>query len=74
MLIRERLFKILFLLPLQEKKAMDIFGPDAKIVPMPEKDTPPGEQKKSAPTEEVPPFTDEDFEGLDDAYVPSEED
>ena len=56
------------------KKAMDIFGSDAKIVPMPEKDTPPGEQKKSAPTEEVPPFTDEDFEGLDDAYVPSEED
>lgn len=56
------------------KKAMDIFGPDAKIVPMPEKDTPPSEQKKSAPTEEVPPFTDEDFEGLDDAYVPSEED
>lgn len=56
------------------KKAMDIFGPDAKIVPVPEKGAPPREQKKSEPTEEVPPFTDEDFEGLDDAYVPSEED
>jgi hypothetical protein len=56
------------------KKAMDIFGPDAKIVPMPEKDTHPSAQKKSDPNDEAPPITDEDFKGLDDTYVPPEED
>ncbi len=57
------------------KKAMDIFGSDAKIVPMPDKDIHPREQqKKSDSTDEAPPITDEDFEGLDDAYVPPEDD
>ena len=56
------------------KKAMDIFGSDAKIVPIPEKNTNPNGPKKSASTDEAPPITDEDFEGLDDAYVPPEED
>jgi DNA polymerase-3 subunit gamma/tau len=55
------------------KKAIDIFGPDAKIVPVPEKSKPAQTQKKSEPIDEAPPVTDEDFEGLDDAYVPPED-
>lgn len=58
------------------KKAMDFLGADAKIVPVPEKNNhkPPTEQKQPEPTDEAPPYTDEDFEGLDDAYVPPEDD
>lgn len=57
------------------KKAIDIFGPDAKIVPVPEKEKPAQEQKKAAQIDdEAPPITDEDFEGLDEAYVPPEDD
>ena len=56
------------------KKAIDIFGPDAKIVPVPEKSKPAQTQIKSEQIDEVPPVTDEDFEGLDDAYVPPEDD
>ena len=60
------------------KKAIDIFGPDAKIVPVPEGNKISQDNKlqrqKSEPGDEAPPFTDEDFAGLDEAYVPPEED
>ena len=55
-------------------KAMNFLGEDAKIVPVPEKENPPQEQKKAVQIDdEAPPITDEDFEGLDEAYVPPEE-
>ena len=58
------------------KKAMDFLGADAKIVPVPEKNNNKStiEKKQPEPTDEAPPYTDEDFEGLDDAYVPPEDD
>ncbi len=53
-------------------QAVEIFGPETKILPVEET----GEKKSPAPAseEEGPPITDEDFAGLtDEAYIPSGE-
>ena len=60
------------------QKAVDIFGPDTKIVPIPEGSKMPHKRPFDVPgmkeEDDVPPITDEDFERLTDAdYVPPEE-